>query len=47
MRYLETRDNFERALMQKLAEELIEIRKIMDLNLATAIANQVGKLFKA
>jgi len=33
--------------MVELANEIVELRKTMDMNLATMIANQVGKLFKS
>jgi len=46
MRFLETKDGLERNLMVVLASEISKVRKDLDMSLATAIANQVGKLFK-
>lgn len=45
MRFLETRDPFERNLMATLAGEIAKARRKLDQNLAVEIANQVGKLF--
>ena len=45
-RYLETRDMNERVMLTTLYNEVYEIRKIMDHNLAVEIANMVGQLFK-
>lgn len=46
MRFLETKDDFERHLMLVLAKEIGEARAALDENLATAIANKVGQLIK-
>jgi len=45
-RYLYSRDTDERILMIELSNEMIEVKKIMDHNLAVDIANMVGRLFK-
>jgi len=45
-RFLETRDMNERVMLTTLYNEVYEIRKIMDHNLAVEIANMVGQLFK-
>lgn len=47
MRFLETKDGFERTLMTIVGKEMVELRQKMDHSLAVDIANQVGKLFKA
>ena len=44
-RFLESRDSFERALLMELHNQVLEVRKTMDHNLAVDIANMVGKLF--
>jgi len=44
-RFLESRDMNERAMLTTLANEIYEVRKIMDHNLAVEIANTVGKMF--
>lgn len=46
MRFLETRDDFERTLMLELAKRIEEQRRKLDHNLAVDIANSVGRLFK-
>jgi len=46
MRFLETRDSFERSLILKVAEEVGKYKARMDHSLAVDIANSVGKLFK-
>jgi len=45
-RYLETRDMSERSMLLTLYNEVFEVRKTMDHNLAVEIANMVGQLFK-
>jgi len=45
-RYLETRDMSERSMLLTLYNEVFEIKKTMDHNLAVEIANMVGQLFK-
>jgi len=46
MRFLETKDGFERTLILVVAKEIGEIRAKMDHSLAVDIANQVGRLFR-
>lgn len=46
LRYLYTKDMFERGMIEKLAEKAVESRKTLDHNLAVEIANEVGKMFK-
>jgi hypothetical protein len=46
MRYLETKDGFERNLMVVVGQEIANARQRLDHNLAIDIANNVGKLFK-
>jgi hypothetical protein len=45
-KYLESRDSMERAMLVQLSNRTLEMRNILDNNLAVAIANNVGKLFK-
>jgi hypothetical protein len=45
--FVNSRDHLERAMLQRVAEYMLEEKKHMDENLAIAIANAVGKLFKA
>jgi hypothetical protein len=47
MRFLETKDPFERNLLIELASKISEYKTKMDHNLAVDIANSVGKLFKS
>jgi hypothetical protein len=44
--FLNSKDGFERGLMIELASRALENKKILDENLATAIANAVAKAFK-
>ena len=46
MRFLETKDGFERQLMLMVAKQVGEYKQKMDHSLAVDIANNVGKLFK-
>lgn len=46
MRYLTTTSSIERHLMVDIANRVLEIREIMDQNLAVKITEQVAKLFK-
>jgi hypothetical protein len=46
MRYLETKDDFEREILMELAKKIAKFRQQMDHNLAVDIANCVGQLFK-
>jgi len=46
IRFLETRDYFERNLMIQLGERIAKVRQQWDHNLAVDIANCVGQLFK-
>ena len=46
LKYLYTKDDFERNLLTKLANRMQHYQKIRDNNLAVAIANQIGRLFK-
>jgi hypothetical protein len=46
MRFLETTDGLERAIMLLVAQEVVNVRTKLDHSLAVDIANQVGKLFK-
>jgi len=46
IRFLTTTDSTERAMMVRVAEEMIKIKEIQDHNLAARIAEQVSKLFK-
>ena len=45
-RFLDTHDYFERALLIQLHNRVMVLKKIQDENLAVAIANNVGRLFK-
>jgi hypothetical protein len=45
-RFLYSRDAMELSLLTELHNQVLEIRKMMDHNLAVEIANNVGKLFK-
>jgi len=46
MRFLETRDPFERNLMVELAKRISKYKQQMNHGLAVDIANSVGQLFK-
>ena len=46
MKFLETKDGFERNLLIELAERTAKFRQQLDHNLAVDIANSVGKLLK-
>jgi hypothetical protein len=44
MRFLETKSDFERNLILKVAEQVAKNRQMMDKNLAIEIANNLGKV---
>lgn len=45
IRWLSTKDDYERELLQRMAEDIIKQRETIHQNLAVQIANEVGKLF--
>ena len=44
MRFLDSKDSFERNLMIKIAERVVHVQQVRDRNLAVRIVNGVGKL---
>lgn len=44
-RFLLTKDSVERTTYLKVLERAVELKKVLDHNLAIEIANAVGKLF--
>lgn len=46
LRYLQSRDIMERSMFVEIHNRVQEIQNTRDKNLATEIANQVGRLFK-
>jgi len=46
MRFLRTKDQTERIVMQKVAFEARELQKKLDLERAQIQANEIGRLFK-
>jgi len=44
MRFLESRDNFERNLMVAMAQEAFKTKQLLDKNLAAEITNNVAKI---
>jgi hypothetical protein len=46
LRFLNTTDPFERGMMIELAGRTQKYRQMLDENLANAVANAVGKLFR-
>ncbi|HEY7418009.1 MAG TPA: hypothetical protein VH593_22705 [Ktedonobacteraceae bacterium] len=45
IRYLESRDDFERSMLISVAQEAFKVRQTLDNNLAVEIATKVSKLF--
>jgi hypothetical protein len=47
LRFLNTKDDFERNMMLMLGDKILKQKQILDHNLAVEIASAVGKLFKS
>lgn len=45
MRFLDSKDSFERNLMVSIADRVHHLQQVRDRNLAVRIVNGVGKLF--